>query len=210
MIFGRLKLAEAEGAILAHTTRLPDGTLPKGARLTAEAVARLAAGGHTHVTAALLEPGDVAENEAATRLADALLAPGLIPTRAGTGRANLAAAYAGLFRASATGIDAINLLHEGITVATLPDATPVAPGDLVVTAKIIPFAVPGAALAAAEALATGAPPLRLAPFRKLRAGLVLTELPGLKDKRVARHRTGNRTPHSRPHRHAAATVARSA
>jgi molybdenum cofactor cytidylyltransferase len=180
VIFGRLKLAEAEGAILAHTTRLPDGTLPKGARLSAEALARLAAGGHTHVPAALLEPGDVAENEAATRLADALLAPGLIPTRAGTGRANLVAAHAGLFRASTTGIDAINLLHEGITVATLPDATPVATGDLVVTAKIIPFAVPGAALAAAEALTRGTPPLRLAPFRKLRAGLVLTELPGLK------------------------------
>jgi molybdenum cofactor cytidylyltransferase len=180
VIFGRMNLAEAEGAILAHTTRLPDGTLPKGARLTAEALARLAAGGHTHVMAALLEPGDVAENEAATRLADALVAPGLIPTRAGTGRANLAAAHAGLFRASATGIDAINLLYEGITVATLPDATPVAPGDLVVTAKIIPFAVPAAALAAAEALTTGAPPFRLAPFRKLRAGLVLTELPGLK------------------------------
>jgi molybdenum cofactor cytidylyltransferase len=180
MIFGRLKLAEAEGAILAHTTRLPDGTLPKGARLTAEALAGLAAGGHTHVTAALLEPGDVAENDAASRLADALVAPGLIPARAGTGRANLAAAHAGLFRASATGIDAINLLHEGITVATLPDATPVAAGDLVVTAKIIPFAVPGEVLAAAEALTRGAPPLCLPPFRPLRTGLVLTELPGLK------------------------------
>jgi len=180
VIFGRLSLAQAEGAILAHTTRLPDGMLPKGAALTAEALARLAAAGHTHVIAALLEPADVAENEAATRLADALAAPGLIRTRAGTGRANLAAAHAGLFRASNAGIDAINLLHEGITVATLPDATPVAAGDLVVTAKIIPFAVPAAVLTAAEALTRGAPPLRLLRFRPLRTGLVLTELPGLK------------------------------
>ena len=180
MIFGRLPLAEAEGAILAHTTRLPDGMLPRGAALTAEALARLAADGHTHVTAALLEVGDVAENEAATRLADSLAAPGLIPTRAGTGRANLAAAHAGLFRASSASIDAINLLHEGVTVATLPDATPVAAGDLVVTAKIIPFAVPGAVLAAVDALTSGGPPLRLPPFRPLRIGLVLTELPGLK------------------------------
>jgi molybdenum cofactor cytidylyltransferase len=180
VIFGRRPLAEAEGAILAHTTRLPDGTLPKGAPLTADALARLAAAGHTHVTAALLELGDVPENEAASRLADALAAPGLIATRAGTGRANLVAAHAGLFRADSACIDAINLLHEGITVATLPDATAVAAGDLVVTAKIIPFAVPGTVLTAAEALATGMPPLSLPAFRKLRAGLVLTELPGMK------------------------------
>jgi molybdenum cofactor cytidylyltransferase len=180
MNFGRLALTQAEGAILAHTTRLPDGMLPKGAILTRQVLARLSAAGHTHITAALLEPDDVPENEAARRLADALAAPGLLPTRPGTGRANISAAQAGLFRASAAGIDAINLLHDGITVATLPDATPVAAGDLLVTAKIIPFAVPGAVLAAAEALARAAPPLRLAPFRPLRAGLVLTELPGLK------------------------------
>ena len=185
MIFGRVPLAQAAGGILAHTTHLAGGTLPKGAILTPEALARLAAAGHTHVTAAMLEPGDVAENEAASRLADALAVPGITPTRVGTGRANLAAAHAGLFRANAATIDAINGLHEGITVATLPDATQVAAGDLLVTAKIIPFAVPGAALAAAEALAGRAPPLRLARFRPLRTGLVLTELPGLKDSVLA-------------------------
>ncbi|MEJ0047380.1 MAG: hypothetical protein WDN04_15675 [Rhodospirillales bacterium] len=117
MIFGRLTLDQAEGAILAHTTRLSDGVLAKGAVLTPQVLARLDAAGHTQVTAALLEPGDVEENEAARVLADALTVAGLIATPPRTGRANLSAAYAGLFRADATGVDAINLLHEGITVA---------------------------------------------------------------------------------------------
>ncbi len=63
---------------------------------------------------------------------------------------------------------------------TLPDATPVFGGDLLVTVKIIPFAVPGAVLAAAQAVALARPMLRLAPFRPLLTGLVLTELPGIK------------------------------
>jgi molybdenum cofactor cytidylyltransferase len=97
------------------------------------------------------------------------------------GRANLVARTAGLFRADAAGIDALNLLHEGITVATLADAAPVRAGAMLVTVKIIPFAIPGAVLARAEALASERRPLRLAPFRALRAGLVVSELPGMKE-----------------------------
>ena len=58
----------------------------------------------------------------------------------------------------------------------------VAPKDLVATVKIIPFSVPGNVLAVAEALVRQAgSPLTLHPFRHLKVGLVVTELPGLKD-----------------------------
>jgi molybdenum cofactor cytidylyltransferase len=180
LIFGNITLDLAEGAILAHTTRLQNETLPKGKILTPPAIAKLRAAGHTHIIAAHLDPGDVPEDEAARRLADALIAPGLARTRPGTGRANITATRNGLFRADATRIDAINALHEGLTIATLPDATPVAEGALLVTVKIIPFAIQGDLLAAAETLARAEPPLRLPPFRPLRTGLILTELPGLK------------------------------
>jgi molybdenum cofactor cytidylyltransferase len=53
---------------------------------------------------------------------------------------------------------------------------------LVATVKIIPLAVPGNVLAVAEALIRQAgSPLGLHPFRSLKVGLVVTELPGLKD-----------------------------
>jgi molybdenum cofactor cytidylyltransferase len=181
MIFGRLPTKDAEGAILAHTTRLPGQTLPKGALLTPAAIQALIQAGYTDIIAARLETDDVAENEAAARLAAALTAPGITPHRATHGRANLAATQAGLFRADAAAITALNRLDEGLTIATLPDATPVQPGTLLVTVKIIPFAIAGAVLARAERLAAAAPPLRLPPFQPLRTGLVLTELPGLKE-----------------------------
>jgi len=58
----------------------------------------------------------------------------------------------------------------------------VAPKDLIATIKIIPFSVPSNVLSVAEALARqGSSPLTLHPFRHLNVGLVVTELPGLKD-----------------------------
>jgi molybdenum cofactor cytidylyltransferase len=180
VIFGEFPLEDAENAILAHTTRLQDRALQKGALLDPEALAALRRAGFARVTAAILQPGDVQEDEAAARLADALAGPAITRSRTGTGRANLAASHSGLFRVDAAAIDALNALHEGVTVGTLPDATPVHAGDLLVTVKIIPFAIPGDILDSAEAIARQSSTLRLPPFRALRTGLVLTSLPGLK------------------------------
>ena len=180
MIFGPTPLAEALGAVLAHGHRLPGRMLRKGLVLDPEALAALAASGLSEVVTARLEPEDVPEDEAATRLAEALAAPGLMPGRAGTGRVNLHAASSGLFTAIPTRIDAVNAVDEALTVATLPDATPVATGEMVATIKVIPFAVPGPALTAAIT-AVGSGAVALSPFRPLRVGLVLSTLPGLKN-----------------------------
>jgi molybdenum cofactor cytidylyltransferase len=183
--FGRVPLAEADGAVLAHTRRLPDRVLRKGAVLDAGAIAALRAGGVAEVIAARLDPGDVAEDEAARRLAAALLAPGLTASRASTGRVNLVAAVPGLLQADRAALDALNGVDEALTIGTLPDAAPLAMGEMVATIKVIPFAVTEAALARVEALARAHPPLRLHPFRPLRVGLVMTRLPGLKDSILA-------------------------
>jgi molybdenum cofactor cytidylyltransferase len=91
MIFGEFGLDEAAGALLAHTHRLPGRVLRKGALLDAEAIAALHAAGNPRVIAARLEPGEIDENTAADRLAEALLQPGLGRGRAATGRVNLVA-----------------------------------------------------------------------------------------------------------------------
>ena len=178
MIFGPVPLGEAVGCILAHTHRLPDRVLKKGAVLDAAAVAALAQGGRDPVIAARLEPGDVAEDAAASCLADALLAPGLDRSRAGTGRVNLLAARAGLLRVDAARVDALNGADESLTLGTLPDWASVAAGEMVATIKIIPFAVPGAALD--QVAGAGAGALTLHPYQARRVGLVMTVLPGLK------------------------------
>ena len=123
MIFGPTALAEAEGAVLAHTHRVPGRVLKKGSVLDAAGIAGLRAAGLDPVVAARMEPGDVGEDAAARRIATALLGPGLMLTGAATGRVNLVAAAAGLLRADRGRIDALNAVDEAVTVATLPDAT---------------------------------------------------------------------------------------
>lgn len=181
MIFDSFPLDEALGAVVAHSHRLPDRVLKKGTVLDEAAIATLRAAGRGEIIAARLQAGDVAENEAADRLAAAFDAPGLTRRRAATGRVNLHAAHAGLLIVNRDTVDRINLTDESLTLATLPDATVVAAGEMVATVKIIPFALPAAALERVEAVARAAPAFALYPFRKLHTGLILTELPGLKE-----------------------------
>ena len=77
MIFAAVPPAEAEDALLAHSVRLGKLVFKKGRRLSASDVAALGDAGIAEVTVARLEPGDVGEDEAARRLAEALAGPGV-------------------------------------------------------------------------------------------------------------------------------------
>ena len=181
MIFGPTPITEAEGTILAHTVRLEGRVLKKGTLLDAASVAALRDGGYQEIIAARLEEGDVTENEAAHRIGEALLGPHLTRTRAVTGRVNLQADAPGLLVVNTALVDRLNEIDESLTLATLPNFTPVAAKEMLATAKIIPFAMSGEVLEVAETLAQAGPLLAVHPFRPLKVGLVLTELPGLKE-----------------------------
>jgi molybdenum cofactor cytidylyltransferase len=181
MIFGRVKLAEARGAILAHNLKTADRVLRKGALVDGAAFDMLAAAGYEHVTVARLEPGDVPEGEAATRLGGFLVRPHLRRSGDVHGRVNLFAEADGLLRVHNDGVEHLNLIDESITLATLPDRSVVRKDDMVATLKIIPFAVGARAMDAAEGLIIAGDLIALKPFAPLRVGLVLTELPQLKE-----------------------------
>jgi molybdenum cofactor cytidylyltransferase len=181
MIFGPTPLDEARGAILAHTVRLKGRVIKKGTVLGEAEIAALREDGRRDVIAARLESGDVPEDEAADRVAKVLLAPLIGRSKASTGRVNLLAESAGLFAVDVALIDAINAVDESITIATLPDRSVVTAKEMLATIKVIPFAVPGAVLAVIEAMARGRAAFRVQPFRPLSVGLVLTELPGVKE-----------------------------
>jgi molybdenum cofactor cytidylyltransferase len=181
MKFGAAPLSDARGAIMAHSQKVGDRMIRKGSLLDEAAVAALRAAGRTEVICARLEPGDVPEDIAADRLATPLVSPLIARSRSATGRVNLSAEAPGLLRVDVASIDRLNTIDEAMTIGTLPDYAVVAPKDLVATIKIIPFSVPGTVLAVAETLARQGPsPLTLHPFRPLKVGLVVTELPGLK------------------------------
>jgi molybdenum cofactor cytidylyltransferase len=180
--FGALPLAEAEGAALAHSIVLPGRGLKKGRILTAADLSALKAAGHATVVVAKLEPGDVAENDAAAMAAETLAAPGVAVGPAFTGRVNFYADSLGLCVVDRAAVDRFNLVDESVTLATVEPYTVVAPKQMVATVKIIPFAVRGEALAACAAAARAAAPIfRVVPFRQRRVALIQTRLPGLKE-----------------------------
>ncbi len=180
MRFGRVDTAEAEGAILAHAVNAGPLRLPKARRLDREDIARLLEAGVRSVVAAVLEEGDVGENEAAARLAGLLASDHVEARPASTGRVNLHATAAGVLTVQAALVDAFNAVDPAITLATLPAFADVAEGQMVATVKIIPFAVPGQRLETAAAIVSGKSTLTVSPFRALRTGLVQTVLPGTK------------------------------
>ena len=187
MKFGPTPLEDAKGAIMAHSQKIGERMIRKGSLLDDAAIEALRASGRTEVICARLEPGDVPEDIAADRLATPLVSPLIARSRAATGRVNLLAEAPGLLRIDATRIDCLNTIDEALTIGTLPDYAVVAAKDLVATIKIIPFAVPGTVLSVAEALVRqGNFPLTLHPFRPLKVGLVVSELPGLKDSVIAK------------------------
>ncbi len=184
MRFGPLPLAEAEGAILAHSLTVDGRRLKKGAALSPEDVAHLRGAGVDAVVAARLDAGDLGEDPAAALLGAALapdpLALGVSLGAPFTGRANLHALATGVVRVDRARIDAANAVHEAITVSTLPDYARVGPRQLAATVKIIPYAAPREAVERAAAILRDGEALRCHPVRLARASLVLSSVPGLK------------------------------
>ena len=178
MKFGPVPVGEAEGAVLANSVALPKGRLRKGRVIGPDDVAALRALGRDTVIVARLEPGDVAEDAAAARLA-ATLVPD--PARAGlrigaaaTGRVNLHADVTGVLEVLEARVHALNALHPMITVATVPPWQRLSAGDMAATVKIIAYAVPEAELEAA--CSAGQAAMRMRPVVRRRAQLIQTRV----------------------------------
>lgn len=178
MIFGDTPVAEAEGCVLAHSLLVGGRKWPKGRVLDAADLEALRTAGIATVVAARLQPGDVDEDTAAARIAHAVAGPGLIASRATTGRVNLHAAAGGLVVLDVAGIHGLNAVSEAVTLATVAPFTPLAAKDMAATIKIIPFAVTEATLA--DCLPP-APLLHLQPWAGKVVGLVQTRVAGTKE-----------------------------
>ncbi|MFN0113157.1 MAG: molybdopterin-binding protein [Paracoccaceae bacterium] len=190
MRFGPVPLDAAEGAVLAHSMMAGGRKIGKGRVLTADDIALIAGEGVRGLTVARLDPGDVGENEAAERLARALVpdegAAHLTLTVPVNGRVNLQAAGPGVTLVDAARVGALNRVDPALTLATLAPFTRVAKGTLCGTVKVIAYAVAGEALARAEAVARGAVTVR--PVALKSAGLILTDAPGQAEKLNAKGR----------------------
>jgi molybdenum cofactor cytidylyltransferase len=186
LIFAELPLAEAQGALLAHALTVEGKRYPKGTPVDARVAQAARAGGLSQLWVARLEEGDRPEMEAAEELGAGLAGPGIEARPPVHGRVNLHATQGGLLSFEPDRITAANLATDCIGISTVPPLSPVNPGDMVATVKIIPYAVPAPALAAATAALQ---PLRILGWRSgLSACLVQTRQADTPDKLLAKTR----------------------
>ena len=156
---------QALGHILRHNLADERGhkALSKGHRITAADLPRLRALGIELLRVAVLEPGDIHEDEAARRLAEVVSGPGVIAQAPAASRVNLLAEADGVVRVDAEHLLRINQIDGDC--ATLPSHALVRARKRVATIKIIPFAVPEAALRQAETIGSmGAGIVALSPL----------------------------------------------
>ncbi|MCG8462802.1 MAG: molybdopterin-binding protein [Holophagales bacterium] len=195
MEFVPVSIEEAEGAILGHNVVDGDGRrrLRKGKPLTVADLELLRRLGRQKVYVARLEAGDVGENEAARRMAEAVAGAGLRASRASTGRVNLYARDLGLLRLCPGRLEAWNRL-DGVALATLRAHSVVAKGKMAATLKVIPYGLPeqtvarveaGIAVDVEEGSATPGETLWLDPIPPRRVGLLLTGSPGARERLVS-------------------------
>jgi molybdopterin biosynthesis enzyme len=183
MKFGPVALDQAEGKILGHNIASPSGQrlLRKGKPLTAADLALLRINGYRSVYVAELETDDVNEDEAAREIASLVMGPGagVRASFAGGGRVNVLAERLGVVRVDTARLNRINTI-DGVTIATMVNHSAATPKQMAATIKIIPFAVPQAALDQARATVTEVKValIRLDALLPRHVALILSGLPG--------------------------------
>jgi hypothetical protein len=171
---------ELEGAVLLAPARLAGGALRKGTRLDPAAAGRLiAAAGAGElpetVRLALLDPGDLHEDEAAERLARAAAGAGLALEAPRQSRLDLVARWDGIVHVQVESLWRLNAL-DPLEVFTLYHGQAVAAGEVVASVKVAPHVVPDALVRAGEAVAREAPPLvDVRPYLPLEVAAIAEE-----------------------------------
>ncbi len=175
MKFARIAVADGENAILAQPITVLGKKWKKGRELSRYDVEVLQSQGFDAIVAVRMQDDDVGEDAAAQAIARAISGSGLEVREAATGRCNLYARHRGLLHLRTERIHAINSVDEAFTVATVTDHTTVYAGQLVVSVKIIPFAVSRELLDQCIAEASfGLPPVNVLKFRPMSIGLIQT------------------------------------
>src|SRR3981081_2286037 len=99
-------------AIVSHDVRNPrprrEGPVRKGSLLAASDIAPLLARGVTELHLAVPAPNDVAEDEAAQRLAAAVAGPAVEPGEARFGQVTFTSAVRGVVRVDSARLDEVN------------------------------------------------------------------------------------------------------
>lgn len=177
----------AAGHIVVHNIGDETGkkVIKKGWTLTDEHIETLRDMEIAQLDVAVLDQGDVHEDDAAVRLAEALQTSAFETTRPVGGRVNIHTKERGVVYIDVERLNTLNSL-PGVTLGTVTPYSVVRPEkgeSQIATLKIIPYAVPGETLAHAIELAENRPGiLELRPLPAQRVALLITAEPAAFDK----------------------------
>jgi hypothetical protein len=177
------------GWAVAHEIRGTDGRrfIRKGGTIDADSLARWELVPERMLHLIEFEPGDLHEDDAGARVADAVAGEGIRRDGPFQSLYNLIAEWKGLLRVDADLLRAVNRIG-GATVFSLFDRQPVLAGKTVAGVKVTPIAEPEANVEEIERLCAAAerPPLVVLPFIPRRVGVLATE--GLNERSRERFR----------------------
>ena len=179
-MINKVRIEEAIGMTLAHdlTKVIPGGfkgpAFRRGHIITKDDIPELLSIGKEHVFVMNLAEGEVHEEEAALRIAKAVMGQGLSHSLPSEGRVNITTTSAGLIKINVTALDEINLLGD-IIIATVHNNMVCKKGTTVAGTRIIPLFISEDKLIKMEQIASkNQPVMTLAPMKLKKIGLIVT------------------------------------
>jgi hypothetical protein len=172
---------DAVGMVLPHDiTEIVQDTFKgrafkKGHIIRAEDIDHLKRLGKEHIFVLELGPNEIHENEAAEKLATALIGDGAGRSAEPVeGKITIVAERDGLLKINVEALYRFNFLGE-VMCSTLHTNTPVKKGEVIAGTRLIPLVSARALVDEAVAIArAGAPIIEVKPLRQARAGLIIT------------------------------------
>jgi molybdenum cofactor synthesis domain-containing protein len=175
-----IKVEDAVGMTLAHdVTRVLPGSFKgpafrRGHIIQREDIPELLKIGKEHVYILTLEKDEVHEDDAARRIARAVMGSHFEYSEPSEGRVNLKTIHAGLVKINIPAIEKINLLGDMI-IATIHNNTVCKIGTTVAGMRIIPISIRESRMVKMEQIARkNTPVVDLAPFILSKVGLIIT------------------------------------
>lgn len=176
-----IPVEEAVGMVLPHdiTEIVKDEfkgrAFKKGHIIRVEDIDHLKRLGKEHIYVLELGPNEIHENEAAEKMADALIGSGVTRSNEPVeGKITILADQDGLLKINVEALYRFNLLGE-VMCSTLQTNTPVKKGEIIAGTRLIPLLSSRALVEEAVTVARAhAPVISVKPLRQARAGLIIT------------------------------------
>ncbi|GAX88786.1 molybdopterin-binding protein [Effusibacillus lacus] len=175
-----IHVRDAVGLRLAHDlTRIVPGEFKgrifrKGHLIREEDIPTLLDIGKEHIYVLELQPGQLHEEDAAIRLAGAVMGSHLTATEPSEGKVVLKSEIKGLLKIDKEALLMLNSIGDLLVVTKKSDSV-VQPGDAVAAMKAVPLIISEQKVVQAETIARmSAPVISVLPFRTMKVGIVTT------------------------------------